>query len=342
MKKKLLIGALVAQSLAVLGALVYLFVGVLSPLPVKKAKSAESAEVAATEEAEAEAPVAGKESHEAAEAAKAEELTPLSLKADAGHALAVKPPSHEAPAHEKAKPAHDEAVAAKAAPVEHKAAPAAAAEPAPRAEGPVVLAEAVSSLMDGNERFAQGFMRPRDLVDMRLHPARPSAVVVTCADATVPPELLFDQPLGSLIVVRTAAQLVDEASLAAVEDAVTRQKVPVVVVVGHRHCHAVEMCAQNGAMSPGEATVAARLKPVLAPLRKVFTKDDLLSHAIEANVSFAATQLSKRSKVLRGAHTPVLRVVYDEASGKAAWLDAETSASEDEPHPAERAGRAAH
>lgn len=342
MKKKLLIGALVAQSLAVLGALVYLFVGVLSPLPVKKAKPAESAEVAAAEEAEAEVtPVAGKEAAEPPEAAaaKAEELTPLPAKTEA--APPAKPP-HEAPGKEKGRPAHDEAVVAKVAAASVEKKPVPAAEPTPKSDAPVVLADAVSSLMDGNERFAQGFMRPRDLVEMRLHPARPSAVVVTCADATVPPELLFDQALGSLIVVRTAAQLVDEASLAAVEDAVTRQKVPVVVVVGHRHCHAVEVCAHNGAMSPGEATVAARLKPVLAPLRKVFTKDDLLAHAVEANVTFAATQLSKRSKVLRGAHTPVLRVVYDEASGKAAWLDAETSASEDEPHPAERAGRAAH
>ena len=207
-------------------------------------------------------------------------------------------------------------------------------------QGPIVLADAVTSLMDGNERFAQGFTRARDLISMREHPARPLAVVLTCADATVPPELVFDQPLGSLIVVRTAAHLVDEGALAAVEDAVSRLEVPVVVVMGHHDCHAVAASAKNAAVGAGEATVAAKLKPLLAPLRKVFTGEDLSRHAVETNVGYASMQLAKRSKLLRGGKAAVMRVVYDERTGKAQWLDAETK--EEEPRASERLGRSAH
>jgi carbonic anhydrase len=231
---------------------------------------------------------------------------------------------------------------AKPAPKEEAKAAAkdAAPEEAAKPQGPVLLADAVTSLMDGNERFAQGFTRARDLVSMREHPAHPTAVVLTCADSTVPPELVFDQPLGSLIVVRTAASLLDEGALAAVEDAIARLQVPVVIVLGHHDCHAVASAARNTPVGAGEATVAARLKPLLAPLRKVFSGEELLKHAVETNVGFAASQLAKRSKIVRGGKATVMRVVYEESSGKTRWLDAETK--EDEPHAPERSGRSAH
>jgi carbonic anhydrase len=338
MKKKLLYGAIGAQVLAVLATLVYLFVGVLSG-PVHRqvkatAESAEAAEADAEAEPEAEPPPPPKKAHKGKEAAAKAAAQPVA----AEPAEAEEAPEKKVAAAGKAEPAAPKKAAVKE---EAKtAAKDAAPEEAAKPRGPVLLADAVTSLMDGNERFAQGFTRARDLVSMREHPAHPTAVVLTCADSTVPPELVFDQPLGSLIVVRTAASLVDEGALAAVEDAIARLQVPVVIVLGHHDCHAVASAARNAPVGAGEATVAARLKPLLAPLRKVFSGEELLQHAVETNVGFAASQLAKRSKIVRGGKATVMRVVYEESSGKTRWLDAETK--EDEPHPPERSGRSAH
>jgi carbonic anhydrase len=349
MKKKLIYGAIGAQVVAVLATLVYLFVGVLSG-PVHKqikaaAESAETAEPDEEAEPEPEPPPPPKKAHKGkeatAKAAAAQAVTaePAEAPEKAAPEKAAKPAPAAPRQHAAKEPLKEEAKVAPAA--EAKAAPKQAApEEAARAQGPVLLADAVTSLMDGNERFAQGFTRARDLVSMREHPARPTAVVLTCADSTVPPELVFDQPLGSLIVVRTAASLVDEGALAAVEDAIARLEVPVVIVLGHHDCHAVAAAARNAPAGAGEATVATRLKPLLAPLRKVFSGEELLKKAVETNVGFAASQLAKRSKIVRGGKATVMRVVYEESTGKTRWLDAE--AKEDEPHAPERSGRSAH
>jgi carbonic anhydrase len=193
------------------------------------------------------------------------------------------------------------------------------------------LEQVVADLIDGNERFTQGVTRLRDPQALRRAPGKPKAVVLACSDATVPPELVFDQSLGALVVVRTAAELVDEGSLAAVEDAVARLEVPLVVVLGHQGCHAVEVAAKGQPAGPGLATVAARLQPVVAGLRKAgLSGQALTTRAVEATASFAAGQLARRSKLLSAGKPPVMRAVYDEVTGAVRWLDAgeETGAVE--------------
>jgi carbonic anhydrase len=160
-------------------------------------------------------------------------------------------------------------------------------------------------------------------LQLRKSPAPVKAVVVACSDATVPPELIFDQALGSLVVVRTPAGLVDDAVIAAVDDAVSRQHAKVVLMLGHRHCHPLEAAASHARSGPGEAATVAKIL-ALAPGR---SRAEIADAVVTAN----ASALTKRSGVLRrkGA-PPVMRLVYNEGPGTVRWLDVD---------PAEHASR---
>ncbi len=311
MKRAMLIGV-IAQAVVLFGGLIYLFVDLLSdPMRVvKPAKDRPDASVALAVAVPVE-PTKG-------------EPTKAEPAAEEKHAEEAKeaPAPEAAAAPKEAEPVKEAEVAT---PEPSKPEPASTDEhPAtPETDPAKLLAQTVSELMDGNERFAQGVAQSHDLLQLRKTPAPVKAVVVACSEATVPPELLFDQALGSLVVVRTPAALVDDAVVAAVDDAVWRHHAKVVLVLGHRHCHPLETAASHAKAGPGEATTVAR---VLA-LGGSHARADLA----DAVVTASSAALTKRSAVLRrpGA-PPVMRLVYNEGSGAVRWLDVD---------PAEHASR---
>lgn len=201
--------------------------------------------------------------------------------------------------------------------------------------GPAAVAErsatgALSELVEGNQRFVQGVTRTRDVPALRRAPGAPLAVVLACSDAVVPVEQLFDQPLGALVVVRSPAHVIDAAAIAAVDDAVLREHVPVVLVLGHRGCPTVAAAIRPKARA--EPALAAKVRTGLAGLagRPGLARGaELEAKAAEANVSWAVGQLTRGSKGLKAAKPSVLRTLYDEETGQVRWLDAE-AAGEDQ------------
>jgi carbonic anhydrase len=103
--------------------------------------------------------------------------------------------------------------------------------------------EALRRLLDGNERFVSRRERhPNRDAELRLRLAvaqRPFAVIVGCSDSRVPPEVLFDEGLGDLFVIRNAGNIVDATALASVEYAVAHLGTPLVMVLGHERCGVV-------------------------------------------------------------------------------------------------------
>lgn len=104
--------------------------------------------------------------------------------------------------------------------------------------------EAIKKLADGNIRFVSGKTTAKDAGEDRIRELSdsapsPFAVVVCCADSRVPPELVFDQGLGALFVVRTAGNVIDDVGLGSVEYGAQRFGIPLVVVLGHEKCYAV-------------------------------------------------------------------------------------------------------
>jgi carbonic anhydrase len=113
--------------------------------------------------------------------------------------------------------------------------------------------QALEMLMQGNDHFITGNMTHQSFLkeakDKLLETQTPFAVIVGCSDSRVPPELIFDRGLGELFVVRDAGNVVGPIEMDSVEFAVARLHVPLVVVLGHQNCAAV-----NAAL-PGQASV---------------------------------------------------------------------------------------
>jgi carbonic anhydrase len=213
---------------------------------------------------------------------------------------------------------------------EREAAPSAARHPPGAAEAPVSFETLLSELSAGNSRYVEGVSRQRDAVGVREALAgqeRASAVVVTCTDSRVVPELLFDQPLGSFSVVRLPGAQLDDLAVKAVEDSVTRLHARAVLVVGHLGCHHVRAALTEaaGKAGPKPGSLAAQLT---APL-KALDGDALDEAATATSVTFSAKELRRRSKLLaHSSGVPTLRVLYSPRTGSVRWLDAEEPAGD--------------
>lgn len=198
--------------------------------------------------------------------------------------------------------------------------------PAPGGKPEAVTPEqALQRLREGNERFVAD--RP---VEMPKYKAlreklkvkqRPFAVVLTCADSRVVPEVIFDQQLGALFVIRIAGNVTDEDVLGSVEYAVAQLKSSLVVVMGHTYCGAVEAVLDK---APAKGNLAELLKRVQPGKDLPADKAAALNVGIKNNVVFHVGELTKRSELLRDFVTSgrvrVVGAVYSLESGAVSWL----------------------
>jgi carbonic anhydrase len=195
-----------------------------------------------------------------------------------------------------------------AAPRRGKPAP---APSAPSAHGDAVgLApeEAMSRLMAGNARYVaakathpNGDAARRRLVAGAQHPF---ATVLACADSRVAPELIFDQGLGDLFVVRVAGNVVDDAVLASIEYSVIHLGSTLVMALGHERCGAVKATADalDGHGSPEDAdTRIGALAALIAPAVRAVPADapDRVDAAVSLNAAQAAAEIFAGSRPLR-------------------------------------------
>src|SRR3954454_7695897 len=160
------------------------------------------------------------------------------------------------------------------------------------------------ALKEGNERFVAGKPEhPSQSVDHRASLAggqKPTAVLFGCADSRVAAEIIFDQGLGDMFVVRTAGHVIDSAVLGSIEFAVTVLNVPLIVVLGHDSCGAVKatMAAlDDGVVSGGYVRdVVERVTPsILVGRREGLTRPDKFE---ARHVTETATQLRDRSTAI--------------------------------------------
>src|SRR5687767_14796338 len=157
-------------------------------------------------------------------------------------------------------------------------------------------AEALQRLIEGNRRFVANVrgmaaissgMRRAELATAQ----NPMAVVLGCSDSRVPAEIVFDQGLGDLFVIRVAGNIVAPSQLGSVEFASGRFGTSLVVVLGHSRCGAVDAALEhldgNRATSPNLMSIVDRIVPSIAPLAEVggnLPRDELWANAVRANV----------------------------------------------------------
>jgi len=158
-------------------------------------------------------------------------------------------------------------------------------------------------LLNGNERFAVLKPTHPDEDLKRLQDAareqHPFAVVVCCSDSRVSPELIFDQGIGDLFVIRTAGNIIGGVELGSIEYAVEHLGVKLIVVMGHQNCGAVKAFIE-GADAPGH------IKDIIDSLKQEteikaipLTDINRLDDCIQANVLHAVKQLQTQSAIIR-------------------------------------------
>lgn len=188
-------------------------------------------------------------------------------------------------------------------------------------------AVALQRLKDGNERFATGkpATKPAD-AEQRAALAKgqqPFAVVLACADSRVAPELVFDQGLGELLVLRVAGNVVDRSVLGSVEFAVEYLETPLIVVLGHESCGAVT-AAVEGKPLPGELGWLVQQLHTGPSLPK--DKKEAVAAGVRANALYQTAELSRRSQkvkeLVQGQRVQVLTGIYSLETGRVDWIEA--------------------
>ena len=186
-------------------------------------------------------------------------------------------------------------------------------------------ATALQTLLDGHTRhITERPAHPHQTHDRRTEVAagpRPIAAILGCADARVPPEVLFDQGIGDLFVVRVAGAAVTDLVLGSLAVAVAEMGVPLIVVLGHTRCRAVQLAVET-LYGEGEATehlnaVVEALLPAVAGVAN--QPGDRVGAATRAAVSLAVARLRAAEPVLAPrVHEGTLEVagwLYDVDSG---------------------------
>ncbi len=171
--------------------------------------------------------------------------------------------------------------------------------------------EALERLREGNGRFVAGVR----CLDTLTSPQRrgefvegqaPLAVILGCSDSRVPVEMVFDQGLGDLFVIRVAGNVVAPSQIGSVEFAAERFGTRLVVVLGHTRCGAIEATLEE-LQRPSEnqsrnlKSIVDRISPAVAELLTTDLQDDpeeLARHAVQANVRVATSSLRHGSDVL--------------------------------------------
>jgi carbonic anhydrase len=193
--------------------------------------------------------------------------------------------------------------------------------------------EALARLKNGNERYVEGKPKhPRADVARRAETVKdgqhPFAIVIGCADSREPVELLFDQGVGDVFVIRVAGNVANTDEIGSAEYAAEHLGVPLCLVLGHTKCGAVTAAVGGGDIPGNVGALVNTIKPAVTAAQNAHPelKDKaLIPAAIEANVRQAMANLTGKSDVLKHlVSAGKLRIVggiYDLETGAIAWLD---------------------
>ena len=205
---------------------------------------------------------------------------------------------------------------------------------------PETAEQALEMLKQGNARFVENVHNPQSTLlasNALTHVHEPFAIILGCSDARVPAEIVFDQGLGDLFVIRVAGNVVAPSQIGSVEFATEKFATKLVVVLGHSHCGAVTACVEtlinpDQQFSPNLRSIVDRIRPSVYNLHEIYTANgqdidaqELINRGIKANVRMSVTQLKHGSRILEDAVNNgsliIVGAVYDLDTGKVTFIE---------------------
>lgn len=160
----------------------------------------------------------------------------------------------------------------------------------------------IEKLIQGNERFITGKTTQKDFVRERnelIKRQKPYAIVLACSDSRVPPELIFDESLGQLFVIRVAGNIVNTDILGSIEYAIEHLHCRLLIVMGHEKCGAVKAVLEGGKFSPNIGGLSFKIKPAVKNAKlKYCDEEEILDDAIKENVKNQIQCSLKNSKII--------------------------------------------
>jgi carbonic anhydrase len=204
-----------------------------------------------------------------------------------------------------------------------------ASSPAKEVPG-VTPADALMRLKTGNAAYVLGKARHPDQAAVRRKETaengqKPFASILACSDSRVPPEILFDQGVGGIFVVRVAGNVAGTDEIGSLEYGTEHLGTPLLVVMGHTKCGAVTAAVKGGQAEGSIPALLEKIAPAIAEARKSATaEEELVPKAIKENVWKAIETVFTQSKIVRErvekGELRVVGAIYDIASGEVKWL----------------------
>ncbi len=194
----------------------------------------------------------------------------------------------------------------------------------------------LTMLMDGNKRYVDNQMTGVKTCDIKSRKElsgsqTPYAIILSCSDSRVPPELIFDEGLGEIFVVRVAGNVVDPVILGSIEYAAEHLGSPLVMVLGHERCGAVKATVDS--KGKGEGNIGSIVKGIAPALKKAQAaqkpasqdKAEFVEQVVNENIQLVKVNLTRQSPILaKLAKEGKLRIVtakYDLDDGIVSLMD---------------------
>ena len=200
-------------------------------------------------------------------------------------------------------------------------------------------AHVLARLIEGNKRFVAN-VRGIEATVSNLRRAelalsqKPHTVILGCSDSRVPAEIVFDQGLGDLFVIRVAGNIVAPSQLASVEYAAQRFGTSLVIVLGHTGCGAVDAALDDvlphtTSSPPSLSSIVSRIRPLIAPLVELdpdAPRETLMRAGVRANIRASVEHIRRGTALIEGmvnaGQMLVVGAEYDLVSGQVEVLDA--------------------
>lgn len=191
---------------------------------------------------------------------------------------------------------------------------------------PLDPGQSLQKLMEGNKRYVTAAASaPKPLAGRRAEVAKaqhPFAVIVGCSDSRVPPEIIFDQGLGDLFVIRLAGNVVDDYALESIGYALDHLGVPLVVVLGHKRCGAVGAAVESGKDEDHLAGIVKVIGPAVEQARG--KEGDLWENSAKENALMTAARLQESkpfiAPLVKAGKVKVVAAYYDLDTGEVVFL----------------------